>query len=111
MLTSRACSSYPLGAVRDREQHLELFRHLGSRGEAILRTRGQQTVDHRDQGDRQVLSNVRDRNMPLLDAFDHSIHLGHARKGKFSRQQPVHGAAETELIRPRINRLPIELLG
>ena len=46
-----------------------------------------------------------------MNSLDQSIHLGHAREGKLPREQSVHGTAETEKIRPRINLLPVELLG
>ena len=94
-----------LGSAGRRDQRLEGFRHFGGRAEAIVRADREQTVDDRDQAVGEARPDVRDRDMTLPDPLDEPILPGHAGEGIGPREQAVHRAAETEEVRPGIDRL------
>ena len=94
-----------LGSAGRRDQRLEGFRRFGGRAEAIVRADREQTVDDRDQAVGEARPDVRDRDVTLPDPLDEPILPGHAGEGIGPREQAVHRAAETEEVRPGIDRL------
>ncbi len=100
-----------LGSAGRRDQRLEGFRRLGGRAKAIVRVGREQSVDDRDQAVGEARPDVRDRDMTLPDPLDEPILPGHAGEGIGPREQAVHRAAETEEVRPDIDRIVLDLLG